>query len=57
MHPSIDISVLNDAHLKLLGPLIVGRAGWHAILTANNAQVPLDWKSFRNIVEQEFGLT
>lgn len=57
MHPTIDIHQLNPGSLKFLGPLVVGQAGWRAVLSANNNSPPNNWYDFKDISDHEFGLT
>jgi hypothetical protein len=57
MHPSIDVLTLNPAALKSLGPCVLGRAGWRAIVSANGSMEPATWAELKKITDAEFGLT
>lgn len=57
MHPSIDVHTLNPAALKSLGPCVLGRAGWRAIVSANSGVDPATWAELKKITDAEFGLT
>jgi hypothetical protein len=57
MHPSIDVDTLSRSAIASLGPCVLGRAGWRAIMSANSGNAPRDWDELKKITNAEFGLT
>lgn len=57
MHPSIDVRGLDTAALKALGPCVLGRAGWRAIISANGGCYPADWNELKKWTNADLGLT
>lgn len=57
MHPTIDITRLTYVEIEKLGPVVLGQAGWKAIMNANGGTVPSKWTKLVELANEEFGLS